>query len=106
LNNTKLEKQTWLSKEIIKKAKYHLDKKDQVLFFLNRRGFSPHVLCNKCFTAFTCPNCSINLVFHKKKTLFFVTIVALNLLLIEIAQKKELVILFLVVQGLREFQKK
>jgi primosomal protein N' (replication factor Y) len=67
LNNTKLEKQTWLSKEIIKKAKYHLDKKDQVLFFLNRRGFSPHVLCNKCFTAFTCPNCSINLVFHKKK---------------------------------------
>ena len=67
LNNTKLKKQTWLSKDIIKKANYHLEKKDQVLFFLNRRGFSPHVLCNKCFNAFTCPNCSINLVYHKKK---------------------------------------
>ena len=67
LNNSKLEKQTWLSKEIIKKANYHLEKKDQVLFFLNRRGFSPHVLCNKCFDTFTCPNCSINLVYHKNK---------------------------------------
>ncbi len=67
LNNTKLEKQTWLSKEIIKKANYHLEKKDQVLFFLNRRGFSPHVLCKKCLNAFTCPNCSINLVYHKNK---------------------------------------
>jgi primosomal protein N' (replication factor Y) (superfamily II helicase) len=67
LNNTKLEKQSWLSKEIIEKANYHLEKKDQVLFFLNRRGFSPHVLCNKCFNAYTCPNCSINLVYHKHK---------------------------------------
>ncbi len=67
LNNAKLEKQTWLSKEIIKKANFHLEKKDQVLFFLNRRGFSPHVLCNKCFTTSSCPNCSINLVYHKKK---------------------------------------
>ena len=67
LNNTKLEKQTWLSKEIIKKTNYHLEKKDQVLFFLNRRGFSPHVLCNKCLNTYTCPNCSINLVYHKKK---------------------------------------
>ncbi len=67
LNKSKLEKQTWLSKEIIKKANYHLEKKDQVLFFLNRRGFSPHVLCNKCFSTATCPNCSINLVYHKNK---------------------------------------
>jgi primosomal protein N' (replication factor Y) len=67
LNNTKLEKQSWLSKEIIEKVNYHLEKKDQVLFFLNRRGFSPHVLCNKCFNAYTCPNCSINLVYHKHK---------------------------------------
>ncbi len=69
LNNIKLEKQTWLSKEIIQKANYHLKKNNQVLFFLNRRGFSPHVLCNKCFTAYTCPNCSINLVYHKKKNI-------------------------------------
>ena len=67
LNETKLEKQTWLSKKIIEKVNFHLNKKDQVLFFLNRRGFSPHVLCNKCFNSYSCPNCSINLVYHKFK---------------------------------------
>ena len=67
LNETKLEKQSWLSKKIIEKVNFHLDKNDQVLFFLNRRGFSPHVLCNKCFNSYSCPNCSINLVYHKKK---------------------------------------
>ena len=67
LKNVKLEKHTWISKEIIKKANFHLEKNDQVLFFLNRRGFSPHVLCNKCFNSYTCPNCSINLVYHKHK---------------------------------------
>ena len=67
LNNIKLEKQSWLSKKIIDRVSSHLDKNDQVLFFLNRRGFSPHVLCNKCFNTYTCPNCSINLVYHKNK---------------------------------------
>ncbi len=67
LNNSKLEKQSWLSNKIIEKVNLHLEKNDQVLFFLNRRGFSPNALCNKCFTSFTCPNCSINLVYHKNK---------------------------------------
>ena len=67
LNNIKLEKQSWLSKEIIERVNFHLAKKDQVLFFLNRRGFSPNALCRKCFNSFSCPNCSINLVYHKNK---------------------------------------
>ena len=67
LNDVKLEKQSWISKEVIKKVNLHLKKKDQVLFFLNRRGFSPNVLCKKCFNSFSCPNCSINLVYHKNK---------------------------------------
>ena len=67
LKNSKLEKQSWLSKEIIQRVNFHLEKKDQILFFLNRRGFSPNVLCKKCFNSFSCPNCSINLVYHKNK---------------------------------------
>ena len=67
LNDVKLENQSWISKTIIKKVNFHLEKKDQVLFFLNRRGFSPNVLCKKCFNSFSCPNCSINLVYHKNK---------------------------------------
>ena len=67
MNNVKLEKQSWISKEIIQKVNLHLEKKDQVLFFLNRRGFSPSVLCKKCLNTFSCPSCSINLVYHKNK---------------------------------------
>ena len=67
LNNTKLEKQSWLSNKIIEKVNFHLEKSDQVLFFLNRRGFSPNALCNKCFTSYSCPNCTINLVYHKNR---------------------------------------
>ena len=67
LNKVKLEKQSWISNEIIQKVKLHLEKKSQVLFFLNRRGFSPNVLCKKCFNSISCPNCSVNLVYHKTK---------------------------------------
>ncbi len=67
MNNVKLERQSWLSKDIIEKVNFHLEKRDQVLFFLNRRGFSPNVLCKKCFKSYMCPNCSINLVYHKNK---------------------------------------
>ena len=67
MNNVKLEKQSWISKEIIEKVNFHLSQKPSSLFFLNRRGFSPNVLCRKCLKSFSCPNCSINLVYHKKR---------------------------------------
>ncbi len=67
MNKVKLEKQSWLSNEIIQKVNYHLEKRNQILFFLNRRGFSPNVFCKKCLNKFSCPNCSVNLVYHKKK---------------------------------------
>ncbi len=67
LNKVKLEKQSWLSNDVIKKVNYHIEKKNQVLFFLNRRGFSPNVFCKKCLNKFSCPNCSVNLVYHKNK---------------------------------------
>ena len=56
-----------ISLKTLEKVKEHLNKKDQVLFFINRRGFAPYVLCKKCLNVFTCPKCSINLVFHKSK---------------------------------------
>ncbi len=67
LNKVKLEKQSWLSNDVIQKVNSHLEKKNQVLFFLNRRGFSPNVFCKKCLNKFSCPNCSVNLVYHKNK---------------------------------------
>ena len=60
-------KNIWLDPKTINFVKKYLEKKDQVLFFLNRRGFSPFVFCKKCLKVFACPNCSINLVYHKIK---------------------------------------
>ena len=67
LNNNKISNKSWLANETIEKVNYHLQKDDQVLFFLNRRGFAPFVICKKCYKKFLCPNCSVNLNYHKSK---------------------------------------
>jgi primosomal protein N' (replication factor Y) len=67
LNNKKVSNKNWLANETIEKVNYHLQKGDQVLFFLNRRGFAPFVICKKCYNKFLCPNCSVNLNYHKSK---------------------------------------
>ncbi len=66
LHSEHLNKGKWLANETITKVNDYLNKGDQVLFFLNRRGFSPFVMCKKCGKKFQCPNCSVNLNFHKK----------------------------------------
>ena len=66
LHNEILEKGFWIAKKTISEVNKFLNKGDQVLFFLNRRGYSPFVICRKCGIKFECPNCSINLNFHKK----------------------------------------
>ena len=43
----------------------YLNKGDQVLFFINRRGYAPYLICKKCRNKLTCPNCSLYLTFHK-----------------------------------------
>ncbi|MAT21918.1 MAG: primosomal protein N', partial [Rhodobiaceae bacterium] len=67
LNKYKLNNQSWISSKTIEKAKSHLENGDQVLFFINRRGFSPYVFCQNCLKVYSCPHCSINLVYHKNK---------------------------------------
>ena len=66
LNTEKLNKGSWIANKTIKKVNQYLEKGDQVLFFLNRRGYSPFVICKKCGCKFQCPNCAVNLNFHKK----------------------------------------
>ena len=44
-----------------------LRKGDQVLFFINRRGFAPYLICKKCGYKQVCSNCSLYLTFHKLK---------------------------------------
>jgi primosomal protein N' (replication factor Y) (superfamily II helicase) len=42
-----------------------LEKSEQTILFLNRRGFSTTLLCAKCGYVAECPNCSVSLTFHR-----------------------------------------
>src|SRR5213083_2717207 len=42
-----------------------LEKSEQTILFLNRRGFSTSLLCSNCGKARDCPNCSVALTFHR-----------------------------------------
>ena len=64
LNLESLNKRS-ISEETIKIVEKYLKKKNQILFFLNRRGYSPFLICKKCGYRHVCPNCSIYLTFHK-----------------------------------------
>ena len=64
LNNNK---NKFISNNTISLVKKFLEKGDQILFFINRRGFAPYLVCKKCGYKQICPNCSLYLTFHKLK---------------------------------------
>jgi len=66
LHSEVLNKGSWIANKTISKVNQYLEKGDQVLFFLNRRGYAPFVICKKCGYKFQCPNCAVNLNFHRK----------------------------------------
>ena len=49
---------------LIEAIRDRLDKKEQVVLMLNRRGYSSFVMCRECGTVDTCPNCDISLTLH------------------------------------------
>ena len=66
LNINKI-KNKFISDDTIKHVNTFLKKNEQVLFFINRRGFAPYLICQKCGFKQVCSNCSMYLTFHKKK---------------------------------------
>ena len=66
LNINKI-KEKYVAKETVDLVKTYLNKGDQVLFFINRRGYSPYLICKKCGYKHVCSNCSLYLTFHKLK---------------------------------------
>lgn len=56
----------FFSKELVQKILTYHKHNFQSILFLNRRGFSPTVLCEDCSHQFKCPHCSVKLTYHKK----------------------------------------
>ena len=51
--------------ELLDAIKQRIERGEQSLLFLNRRGFSPFLLCLDCGYSPDCPNCSVSLTYHK-----------------------------------------
>lgn len=61
INNNK----SVFSKRLYELIYDRLKKKEQIILFLNRRGFSTFVSCRKCGYIFKCKNCDISLTYHR-----------------------------------------
>ncbi len=56
-----------LSQPLIEQIKAHLNNNNQVMLFLNRRGFAPLIICHDCGWIAECPRCDRPYTFHKKQ---------------------------------------
>ncbi len=64
--NPKEEKTTFgLAQTVVDAISETLEKKEQVIVFLNRRGYAPVLTCPSCGWLSTCPHCSTYAVYHK-----------------------------------------
>lgn len=53
-----------LSRELRERMRLRLDRQEQVLVLLNRRGYAAAVFCRQCGGTMDCPNCSVSLTVH------------------------------------------
>ncbi len=56
-----------ISRKLAAEIKERFDRKEQVMVLLNRRGYSPVVLCRTCGKTLECQNCAIALTHHKRE---------------------------------------
>ncbi|BDU50280.1 replication restart helicase PriA [Haliovirga abyssi] len=61
------EKQDNFSEKLLQEISKRLRKKEQVLIFLNRKGYSNFIQCKECGHVETCEDCSVSLSYHKKE---------------------------------------
>ncbi|PLK27719.1 primosomal protein N' [Novosphingobium sp. TH158] len=65
LRSEQPERGRWLAPRLVKELKERLERGEQSLLFLNRRGYAPLTLCRNCGHRFQCPNCTAWLVEHR-----------------------------------------
>ena len=57
-----------VSKTLLDEIAITLEKNNQVLLFLNRRGYAPVILCHSCGWYAECGHCSVKMTYHKDKS--------------------------------------
>lgn len=57
-------KQYGLAQQLIDQIQLRLDRKEQVLIFLNRRGYAPVLICESCGWQANCPHCDAHFTLH------------------------------------------
>jgi len=62
-----LPKNSLYSARLIEDVRLRLERKEQSLLLLNRRGFSSVLICRDCGSAIKCPCCSVSLTSHKSE---------------------------------------
>ncbi len=62
-------KHFFISTELEEALKKQLEKKEQTIIFLNRRGYCFFIQCKSCGTVPHCVNCDVSLTLHKNDTL-------------------------------------
>jgi primosomal protein N' (replication factor Y) len=55
----------WLAPQLVAELEANIERGEQSLLFLNRRGFAPLTLCRHCGHRFQCPNCTAWMVEHR-----------------------------------------
>jgi primosomal protein N' (replication factor Y) len=55
-----------ISRKLAEEIRDRLERKEQVMILLNRRGYSPVVLCRACGKTLECKNCAIAMTHHKR----------------------------------------
>lgn len=53
------------SDRLVEEINYNLEKKEQTILLLNRRGYHTYISCADCKEPLMCPNCSIPMTYHK-----------------------------------------
>ncbi len=60
------QKEHWIAPALLEEIDKTIKRKEQVLLFLNRRGYAPMTLCRSCGYQFQCENCSTWMVEHRQ----------------------------------------
>lgn len=57
-------KNKFLSDDLVRYMNEAMENNEQIILFINRRGFSNYIFCHKCGFILKCENCEIPLVYH------------------------------------------